>query len=148
MKRKDIEQMGRFLLVLILFTISACAVRTVPLEEAVPLGGENESYEYCATMDLRQPNPNLIVIRDEGFGGSKNPHVIYIDGERCTDLMAGEKLSLVFPLGPHIIGTKNKWDPFSIGRLIETEVVIRDKISIVRDGVDASGGHHINVSAK
>jgi hypothetical protein len=128
--------------------MSACAVHTVSLEEAVRLGRENEIYQYCATMDLVQPKPNLIVIRDEGFVGSKNPHVIYVNGEQCADLMPGEKLSLVLSLGPQIIGTKNKWDPFSIGRLIETEVVIRDKVSIVRDGVDANGGHHINVSAK
>ena len=99
-------------------------------------------------MDLRQQNPNLIIIRDEGFGGSKNPHIIYINGEPCADLMPGEKLSLILPPGPHIVGTRNKWDPFGIGRLIETEVVIRGNTSIIRDGVDASGGHHINVSAK
>jgi hypothetical protein len=134
---------------LFLIVVSGCAVRTVPLEEATYTQNDSEIYAFCKKMNLKDEKPNLIIIRDEGFYGSKNPHMIHIDGKPCADLMPGEKLSLTLAPGEHILGTKNKWDPFSIGRLIETEITIRgNKTSIVRDGVDANGVHHINLSAK
>lgn len=140
---------GRALLVLVLLlTLSACGVRTVRLGEAVPLAADTDVYPSCATRDLRQPTPNLIIIRDAGFVGFINPHVIHLNGEPCADLMPGEKVSLRLPLGPHMIGTTYKWDLFGMWRLIETEVVIRDTPSIVRVGGDSSGVNHVNVSAK
>lgn len=140
----------RYLLVSMLLIITCgCAVRNVPLEEAVSIPKNNEVFDYCAKLNLRDEKPNLIIIRDEGFYGSKNPHLIHIDGNLCAEIMPGEKMSLTLPLGEHILGTKNKWDPLGIGRLIETAVIIREnKISLIRDGVDANGVHHINQSAK
>jgi hypothetical protein len=138
-----------YLMMIALIVFGGCAVRSVPIEEAIYISKDNEVYGDCLKLNLSDGNPNLIIIRDEGLAGSMNPHVIHIDGIPCADLMPGQKLSLTLPHGDHILGTKNKWDPFTIGRLIETGVTIRDsKVSIVRDGVDANGVHHINLSAR
>lgn len=97
-----------YLMMIALLVFSGCAVRNVPLEEAVYIPKGNEVYEYCLKVNLSNANPNVIIIRDEGLAGSMNPHVIHIDGTPCADLMPGEKLSLILPLGDHIFGTKNK----------------------------------------
>jgi hypothetical protein len=136
-----------YLIISLSIIVSGCAAYYVPLENATFITKGSEIYAHCTTMNLRDSNPNLIIIRDEGFFGTTYPHVIYIDDEPCADLMPGEKLSLRLTPGIYSIGVKSKWDPYKIGRFIGNVIDLdNNKTSIVRYGVDTNGIRNIYLS--
>lgn len=139
----------RYPIVFLFIFLAACSVRKVPVDEASFILNSSDVYDYCARMNLRDTNANLIIIRDEGFWGSENPHIILLDGAPCADLMPGEKLSLFLPIGDYTVEVKKKWSKQTNYNKVVTDVDLSNsKTTVVHDGVDAYGIQYINQSSE
>jgi len=138
----------KYFIVLLAALLTACGVRTVPLEEAKFIPQDSEIYPACSKLNLRDPAPNLIIIRDDGFLSS-SVQVVYLNGEACADLGTGEQLSLRVPAGNLIIGEDFKYDIFKLSHIIQLGVTTTGKSpTIVRIGMEDNGIRYINLSAK
>ncbi|WP_233830389.1 hypothetical protein [Paraburkholderia sp. ZP32-5] len=94
-----------------LLTLAGCAsapaepvpFKPVPLERIVR-SGYTQAGPGLVAVDVRRERSRDVVVRFRDA-------LVYIDGERVTDLMNGEHVVFYLPPGMHRIGVSTQFDP-------------------------------------
>jgi hypothetical protein len=96
---------------LTLFTLAGCAstpaepvpFKPVPLERIVK-SGYTQPGPGLVAVDVRRERSRDVIVRFRDA-------LVYVDGERVTDLMNGEHVVFYLPPGMHRIGVSTQFDP-------------------------------------
>lgn len=138
--------MNRFFVYLFcLSLLYGCATRPISndLATSVPTERILESQYASETENSIQ----VVVKRDDGFGGSGCTTRVFVDAVPVADLEVAEKVVLHVPIGKHILGA----EPTGIcgmGRMAELQADIgKDSCSNFRIGWDSNGHFFISPTA-
>lgn len=120
--------------------LHGCATTPVPTDQASLVPAEriiNKSY-----IEKREGTGELIVKRDEGFGGSACTSRVYVNALPIADIWTSEKVIMHLPAGDYIVGA----EPNSIcgGGLSEASASISvGKKLVFRIGYGSNGDYRI-----
>ncbi|WP_329601637.1 hypothetical protein [Paraburkholderia antibiotica] len=105
--------------------MAACAVLTVAValalagcasEPAEPVPFKPVPAERIVRQGYTQPGPGLVAVdlrreRSRDVVVRFRNALVYVDGERVTDLMNGEHVTFYLPPGTHRLGVSTQFDP-------------------------------------
>jgi hypothetical protein len=134
----------RFLAVLSVLSLTACATQPVTIHQASAV----PSSRILATQWLSQApyTGSLIIKRDRGFMGSACTIRVFIDAVPVADLAPSEKVELFVALGEHVVGATS--NGICGGGASEAAVVISpERQKILRIASGQSGDIYLQPSA-
>src|SRR6185436_8088681 len=101
-RSKSLGGYMRRILVMVLFSLTACATYPVNLQQANPV----QSSRMLAPAQAFTEAPytgKLAITRDGGFMGSACLIRVFIDAKPVVDLAPAERIELFVPLGEHVV---------------------------------------------
>lgn len=128
-------------LMLIGLVLGGCSVTPKLIEEASTINLHNTVYPYCSNINLKDANPNIIVVQDGANPYTLYSHTLTLNGSDCVDLYTHQKVSIKLPSGEYMVGIK-------FGEIShEIPITVGKNLVVIREGID-SGTMFIHRASK